>query len=158
MTKKGLFYPIWNKKKIRKIFEDSALLAEVRIVNMLQRTGEEFVKVARLSGQYKDHTGNLRSSIGYVIVRDGKVIDRNFQLSEKEGTDKVTGMRTAQQLASELIKEYSKGYVLIGMAGMKYAVFVEAMENKDVVSYAANRAEDFIKEYSRLLFKRLNKK
>lgn len=55
-------------------------------MNLLQRTGEEFVKIARLEGNYIDHTGNLRSSIGYVIVKDGRIVGKNFQLSEKEGT------------------------------------------------------------------------
>lgn len=124
-------------------------------MDLLQRTGEEFVKIARLEGNYIDHTGNLRSSIGYVIVKDGSIVGRNFQVSEQAGTDKQTGKREGEQLAMDLVRTFPKGYVLIGVAGMKYAVFVEAMENKDVLTNAANKAEDFIKRHSRLLFNRL---
>lgn len=124
-------------------------------MNLLQRTGEEFVKIARLEGNYIDHTGNLRSSIGYVIVKDGSIVGRNFQLSEQAGTDKQTGKREGEQLAMDLLKTFTKGYVMIGVAGMKYAVFVEAMENKDVLTRAADKADDFIKRHSRLLFERL---
>lgn len=125
-------------------------------MNLLQRTGEEFVKIARLEGNYIDHTGNLRSSIGYVIVKDGSIAGRNFQLSEQAGTDKQTGKREGEQLAMDLVKTFTKGYVMIGVAGMKYAVFVEAMENKDVLTRAADKADDFIKRHSRLLFNRLS--
>lgn len=156
MVRKSGLTPLWKKSDIRKLFDKLAERTEFVIMDLLQRTGEEFVKVARLSGQYIDHTGNLRSSIGYVIVKDGNIVGRNFQLSEKEGTDKQTGKREGEQLAMDLVKTFSKGYVLIGVAGMKYAVFVEAMENKDVLTNAANKAEDFIKRHSRLLFNRLS--
>lgn len=147
--------PIWRKSDIQKIFSKLKDRAEFAIIELLRRTGEEFVKVARLSGEYIDHTGNLRSSIGYVIVKDGKIIGQDFRTSDKEGTDKQTGKREAEQLAIDLCLTYSTGFVLIGMAGMKYAVYVEAMENKDVVSLAASMAESFIKQQSISLFKRL---
>lgn len=155
MARKSGLTPLWKKSDIRKLFDKLGERAEFVIMDLLQRTGEEFVKVARLSGQYDDHTGNLRSSIGYVIVKDGSIAGRNFQVSEQAGTDKQTGKREGEQLAMDLVKTFSKGYVMIGVAGMKYAVFVEAMENKDVLTRAADKADDFIKRHSRLLFNRL---
>lgn len=155
MARKSGLTPLWKKSDIRKLFDKLGERAEFVIMDLLQRTGEEFVKVARLSGQYDDWTGNLRSSIGYVIVKDGEIIGKDFKLSEKKGSDKQTGKREGEQLAMDLVKTFTKGYVLIGVAGMKYAVFVEAMENKDVLTNAANKAEDFIKRHSRLLFERL---
>lgn len=91
-----------------------------------------------------------------MIVKDGSIAGRNFQVSEQAGTDKQTGRREGEQLAMDLVKTFSKGYVMIGVAGMKYAVFVEAMENKDVLTRAADKADDFIKRHSRLLFNRLS--
>ena len=155
MARKSGLTPLWKKSDIRKLFDKLGERAEFVIMDLLQRTGEEFVKVARLSGQYDDHTGNLRSSIGYVIVKDGSIAGRNFQVSEQAGTDKQTGKREGEQLAMDLVKTFTKGYVMIGVAGMKYAVFVEAMENKDVLTRAADKADDFIKRHSRLLFNRL---
>lgn len=155
MARKSGLTPLWKKSDIRKLFDKLGERAEFIIMDILQRTGEEFVKIARLEGNYIDHTGNLRSSIGYVIVKDGSIIGRNFQISDKEGTDKQTGKREGEQLAMDLVRTYPKGYVLIGVAGMKYAVFVEAMENKDVLTNAANKAEDFIKRHSQLLFNKL---
>lgn len=156
MARKSGLTPLWKKSDIRKLFDKLGERAEFVIMDLLQRTGEEFVKIARLEGNYIDHTGNLRSSIGYVIVKDGSIAGRNFQVSEQAGTDKQTGRREGEQLAMDLVKTFSKGYVMIGVAGMKYAVFVEAMENKDVLTRAADKADDFIKRHSRLLFNRLS--
>ncbi len=156
MARKSGLTPLWKKSDIRKLFDKLGERAEFVIMDLLQRTGEEFVKIARLEGNYIDHTGNLRSSIGYVIVKDGSIAGRNFQVSEQAGTDKQTGKREGEQLAMDLVKTFSKGYVMIGVAGMKYAVFVEAMENKDVLTRAADKADDFIKRHSRLLFNRLS--
>ena len=155
MARKSGLTPLWKKSDIRKLFDKLGERAEFVIMDLLQRTGEEFVKIARLEGNYIDHTGNLRSSIGYVIVKDGSIAGRNIQLSEQAGTDKQTGKREGEQLAMDLVKTFTKGYVMIGVAGMKYAVFVEAMENKDVLTRAADKADDFIKRHSRLLFERL---
>lgn len=154
-TRKSGLTPLWKKSNVRKLFDKLGERAELVIMNLLQRTGEEFVKIARLEGNYVDHTGNLRSSIGYVIVKDGKIIGKNFQLSPKIGTDKQSGKKEGEQLAMDLVRVFSKGYVLIGVVGMKYAVYVEAMENKDVVTRAADKAEEFIKKQSYLLFDRL---
>lgn len=155
MARKSGLTPLWKKNDIRQLFDKLAERAEFVIMDILQRTGEEFVKIARLEGDYIDHTGNLRSSIGYVIVKDGSIVGKNFQVSEQSGTDKQTGKREGEQLAMDLVSLFPKGYVLIGVAGMKYAVFVEAMENKDVLTNAANKANDFIKAHSRRLFNRL---
>ncbi|MFV0327324.1 MAG: HK97 gp10 family phage protein [Bacteroides xylanisolvens] len=155
MARKSGLTPLWKKSDIRKLFDKLGERAEFIIMDILQRTGEEFVKIARLEGNYIDHTGNLRSSIGYVIVKDGSIVGRNFQVSEQAGTDKQTGKREGEQLAMDLVRTFSKGYVMIGVAGMKYAIFVEAMENKDVLTRAADKADDFIKKHSRLLFNRL---
>lgn len=152
------FTPLWKKSEIKKFFQGFGTRSDAAIIMLLQRTGEEFVKIARQEGQYIDHTGNLRSSIGYLIAKDGQVIRKNFQLSTKAGTDKQTGKREGEQLAMSIVKTFTKGYVLIGVAGMKYAMFVEAMENKDVLTRAVNKADTFIKKQSRMIFDRLSAK
>jgi len=156
MANNSMIRPLWTKKDVKRFYDHFALAAEQKIFILLQRTGEEFVKIARESGLYKDWTGNLRSSIGYVIVKDGNIVDKNFRLSEKEGTDKRTGKAKAEQLASDLAKTYKKGWILIGLVGMKYAAYVEAMESKDVITNAAIQTESFVKRESRNLFKRIS--
>ena len=157
MAGKSGINPLWKKSDISLVFKKLGERAEWAIVELLKRTGEEFVKIARLEGNYQDWTGNLRSSIGYVIIRNGSQIVKDFKESKKEGTDKKTGKAEAERLTRELAGTHSTCYVLIGVAGMKYAVFVEAMENKDVLSRAVDKAEDFIRAQSRSLFNRLTK-
>ena len=44
------------------------------LIKQLSYIGEECIRIARESGSYNDITGNLRSSIGYVILYDGKPV------------------------------------------------------------------------------------
>lgn len=148
---------MWSDKEVERWFNYHIDRAEEKMYILMQRAGEEFVKIAREKGKYIDHTGNLRSSVGYVIVANGKVLSENFEFSD-EGTDKVTGKQRAKRLTSELAPLYNKGFVLIGVAGMKYAVVVEAMENKDVISSSASHIEDWIRKQSKTLFDKLAEK
>lgn len=157
MTKKRGLTPMWTDSEVERFLDYFVDRAGEKMFLLLQRAGEEFVKLARESGQYKDHTGNLRSSIGYVIVANGKIIARNFEKSDK-GTDRTTGKNEARNLTNELSRLYRKGLVLIGVAGMDYAVHVEAIKNKDVISSAATHTEDWIKKQSKTLFDKLSKK
>lgn len=99
----------------------------------LQYMGEEFVNKARLTGNYTDRTGNLRSSVGYIILHNGKVVDRNFE-------GKQVGKDQGQKVAIEVAAQYPRGWVLIGVAGMEYAAYVEA-KNFDVISGSAPSAQ-----------------
>lgn len=117
---------------------------EEKILEMLKAAGEEFVKYARESGRYIDHTGNLRSSIGYVIVRNGSVAYSDFR-KQNVGTEGNEGVEKAKRLARELAATHSDGLVLIGLAGMEYAVYVEAIESKDVITAASIKTEEWMR-------------
>lgn len=157
MAKKGGLTPLWSDKEVERWFDYYIDRAEEKIYLLLQRAGEEFVKIARQKGAYQDRTGNLRSSIGYVIAKDGKVLTENFELS-KEGNEKSRGMREAKRLTSDLIGLYKNGWVLIGVAAMPYAAAVEAIHNLDVASVAAEETEGWIRKQSKTLFDRLAEK
>jgi hypothetical protein len=118
------------------VFNEFQEKAQNDILQTLQYAGETFVNKARISGNYKDRTGNLRSSIGYIILKDGKIVDRNFE-GGKEGKDE------GQKAANEVASQYPDGYVLIGVAGMKYAAYVEA-KSFDVITGSAPES-DFLK-------------
>lgn len=158
MVRKSGLTPMWTEREVERWFNRFIDRAEEQLYKLLQRAGEEFVKVARNSGKYDDHTGNLRSSIGYVIVINGEIVTENFEQSKKKGTDKTTGVNQASRLAQDIAKIYDKGFVLIGVAGMQYAVYVEAMENKDVISSASIQTEEWIKRQSKTLFDKLAEK
>lgn len=148
---------MWSDRKVERWFDYFMDRAEERIYRLLQHAGEEFVKIARKKGNYQDRTGNLRSSIGYVIVKDGDILTENYELSEK-GSELHPGMREAKRLVSELASVYSDGWVLVGVAAMPYAVYVEAIDNLDVISIATEHTEEWIEKQSKVLFNKLAEK
>lgn len=70
---------------------------------------------------YIDWTANLRSSIGYVVSIDGKVVFGGGFLSSGKGED---GARSGREYATAVAKLHSRGIALIVVAGMKYASYV----------------------------------
>lgn len=81
---------------------------------------------------FNDQTGNLRSSIGYILMYDGEVLTEDFQLSPA-GTDKQTGIEAGKDEAERISKESPEGWAIILVAGMEYASWVENM-GYDVIS------------------------
>lgn len=105
---------------------------EKAIIQTFQFAGEQFVRDARLAGDYNDITGNLRSSIGYVILKDGNQLFDNFGQAGN-GSDQATGVQIGIQVAEEVASFYPKGIALICVAGMKYAAAVEA-KGREVIT------------------------
>ena len=103
-------------------------------IRALSKLGEQCVtKIRDRAGDksWYDHTGNLRSSVGYVIAHNKNIIQYSTFNQVNQGSE---GVKTGKDLAKELAKRYSNNYVLIVVAGMNYAEFVEAMDNKDVLA------------------------
>lgn len=120
--------------EVQKYINKSLERVEKVVVRNLQRLGEEAViHVRNRSGaeSWFDQTGNLRSSIGYVIARDGNVIRTGGFSQFFEGTE---GPSEGRKFAKEMAVKYPGKYVLIVVAGMEYASYVEEMENKDVLA------------------------
>lgn len=117
------------------------------IIFRFTQIGEECVRIARESGDYGDVTANLRSSIGYVILYDGKpvVYGAPKQYSGKKGNGEA-GPSAAEELLTSLQAKFPWGIVLIICAGMKYAAYVEAVYHKDVLTSAELKAESLVRE------------
>lgn len=152
MSKSGLT-PLFTQQDINRWVDIFTDRAEEKMYTLLQAAGEMFVRYARESGRYFNHTGNLRSSIGYVIVRDGSVAYSDFK-KQDVGTDGEEGVQKAKRLARELANTYSDGLVLIGLAGMEYALYVEAMESKDVITAANIKTEEWMRKAIQTVFER----
>ena len=118
-----------------------AILKEIERVNILtiralSRLGEECVIEARVRSaeeSWIDRSGNLRSSIGYVIASEGRIIKYSDFTVVKNGTE---GPEAGKTLAEEIARKYRSGYALVVVAGMNYAEYVEAMDNKVVLASA----------------------
>lgn len=92
------------------------------IVNTFMFVGESCIREARDNGSYTDQTGNLRSSIGYVVVVDGQIVRKKVVDLVKSGTE---GTKEADAFLKRLASEHSTGICLIVVAGMNYASYVE---------------------------------
>jgi len=110
---------------------------EQRIIWTLAMVGERFVNDARNIRTYKDRTGNLRSSIGYIIARDGDILQENIE-------GKTGGRAQAKETANEVLRENPKGFVLIVVAGMEYAAAVES-KGYDVITGSVPAAKALLK-------------
>lgn len=117
------------------------------LVKQLSYIGEESVRIARENGSYSDITGNLRSSIGYVVLVDGKPVKKGTpkQYDGKDGSGEA-GPPAAEALLQSLQAKFPWGVVLIVCAGMKYAAYVEAVHHKDVLTSAELIAESLAKK------------
>lgn len=86
-----------------------------------------------------DSSGGLRSSIGYAVVRNGRVVkmsDFEVVLNGVDGSEK--GKRKVAELAT---KYAQYDYLLLIVAGEEYAVYVEAVDGKVVLSEGYNHIE-----------------
>ena len=117
-----------------------------KIIEAFSYVGEQAVNEARDSHRYRNQTGNLQSSIGYCVLEDGKVIfggQDSFEVV-KNGEQ---GSNEGRAFLQRLISEHPSGLVLIVVAGMEYAAYVEA-KNLNVLDSAEQMAE---REIPRLL-------
>ncbi|MGJ1420444.1 hypothetical protein ACR79T_12525 [Sphingobacterium spiritivorum] len=88
---------------------------------------------------YDDQTGQLRSSTGGIIYRDGKVLHEDFELSPY-GTDKAPGLKEGREKAFAELRE-SSGWGITLVAGMEYASWVETNHGLTVVSEARKEVD-----------------
>lgn len=116
-------------------------------IKVLKYVGEQCVNEMRNRGSYTDRTRNLRGSTGYIIVEDGRIIEQSSFTPVKNGTDE--GPHKGQSFAKELAGTYPKGLVLIVVAGMNYAAYVQD-KGYNVTSSAEALAE---KQIPRLLYR-----
>jgi hypothetical protein len=112
------------------------------LVNTLCYVGEQCIIEARIAGNYQDQTGNLRSSIGYAVIRDGMVVQQGYIDKTKTGNEGASEGKVF--LESKIEKAKKKGLVLIVTAGMNYAEYVEA-RGYNVLTSAELKANSLVK-------------
>lgn len=130
----------FTTKQIEAQINDWAVKNEQQFIQVLSYLGEEVVNMARLNNTYKDQTGNLRASIGYVISQRGNIVKKNY-------TGTALGKSKGQILAERVASEHSKEIVLIITAGMTYALYVEAMGYDVLTGSIPNKSEVVNKLY-----------
>lgn len=140
--------PKFSKADIKKIVAERMKRIDEVLLLRLQKVGENFVNNARVNGSYTDRTGNLRSSIGYVILKNGLQYSEGGWILVKEGGG---GIEVGKKFAEEIAKKYPIGWILVCVAGEQYASAVEA-RGFDVITSSAftakNELQKSLKELS----------
>lgn len=120
--------------EIHKVLMKEANRVERLTIRALSYLGEQCVSRVRDregNKSWYDQSGNLRSSVGYVIAYNGNIIQYSDFNQIKQGSE---GVSVGKNLAKELVKRYPNDYVLVIVAGMNYAEYVERKDNKDVLA------------------------
>lgn len=141
---------ITPKKHIEKYTIEQIRRIEQSIINVFMYVGEICVNEARANGGYTDQTGNLRSSVGYVVLHNGRVVSSmNFE-QVKQGS---TGVKNGEKFIKQLIGQFDTGFALIVVVGMEYAAYVEARGLNVLASSELKAADIAPKMLKKLGFK-----
>lgn len=145
--------PRFSDADVKKVLNERLKRIDTVVINYLTLIGEQFVRDARENGDYNDITGNLRSSVGYIILKNGATIAENFQQSER-GTDKTEGVSKAKVFIAEIASNFKTGYALIVVAGMEYAAAVES-RGRDVLTASSIKAKNSLRKAIREIKKKI---
>lgn len=138
--------PQYSKADVKRLIKEKIKNYLAALEARLTRAGEEFVTMARDGGGYNDRTGNLRASIGYVLMYNGRMKSSSFPGNS-------TGQASAKKIARKISSQYPKGFVLVCVAGMEYAAAVES-RGKDVITGSAQIIEGTLRK----ALKRINRR
>lgn len=122
----------WNRTDIQRPLSLFMLVKSEQLEKALKFIGIEIVNEARTKTiinstnkvyphektGYYDITANLRSSIGFVLLKNKKQVAKDFK-GNADGKSK--GLKSAIEVANQF-----NGLVLCVVAGMHYAVYVES--------------------------------
>ncbi len=142
----------FNQQDIHARFEKFLKVIDKRIIQRLQYLGELCVTHARTipaSVGFNDQTGNLRSSIGYTVFKDGVSVQESY-------TGTTDGVSKGKELAEKVGSKHSIGYSLVVTAGMNYALYVEAT-GRDVLTSAEILAKQQLPKMLEQLKANINK-
>lgn len=134
--------------------------AEKLIISQMQYIGETCVKIARSKeklNDWKDRTGNLRSSIGYTITIDGKIVHTSgFKSTDAPHGNGSEGAAEGRRFIASIMPDAPRSIVLTVAAGMHYAQYVEEIHHKDVLASANIEGERIARKLLAQLFAKQN--
>ena len=111
----------------------------------------DIVNLAKKTNTYKDQTNNLRSSIGFVLYDRGELVTENFSIAGMgtEG-DGAKGIVEGKRIAEEAANIYPESLIGVIVAGMEYALYVEA-KGYDVLTGSCLQAKQILEKYIKVL-------
>jgi len=147
--------PKFTQADIKARMNKFVQVIEKRQIQRLQYLGEMCVKKAReipAEVGFMDQTGNLRSSIGYMVFKDGVAVHEGYTVTKTGGEGRIKG----ETLAKKVGARYTQGVSLVVTAGMDYAIYVEA-KGRDVLTSAELFAKQELPKMLNELKQNINK-
>lgn len=117
--------PTFDKNIINKQFTLFLERYEKNVLFSLTQLGEDCRNHLIKTREYTDRTANLKSSSGYAVIKNGKIVKSVFEASTGKKGLAVEGQTTGQNLVATLARNYRNSYALVVVAGMNYAVHVQ---------------------------------
>lgn len=134
--------------QVHKILDRERARREKVLLRSILYCAEEVTNAARSTNSYRDQTGNLRSSVGSLVIVDGKIVkEYGFELT----LSGQQGISDGKEFVHSLVSQYPKGIVIIVVAGKNYASYVSD-KGYDVL----DSAEELAKTIVPALLKSLN--
>lgn len=146
--------PIKCKTDMSKLFAkiDTATdAARENFQEAFQKTCLEITNLAKSTNTYKDQTNNLRSSIGFILYDRGELVTEKFGMAGigVEG-DGSKGIVEGKRIAEEAAKTHPEALIGVIVAGMEYALYVEA-KGYDVLTGSCLQAKTVLEKYIKAL-------
>lgn len=147
--------------EVSRIMKEIQAIMRDEMMQSLSFLGEQCVARIRdrsFEESWIDHTGNLRSSIGYSIYDHGRTVIQSAFPVVRQGSE---GQSEGKKYVSELAEKYAKVYALVVVAAMSYAEYVEAIDGKDVLAstelWAKQKVESYLENAKQKAEKRIQK-
>lgn len=128
--------------QVNKMLREEAEKQRRVLIRTMLYCAEEITNAARSTDSYTDRTGNLRSSVGCIVIVDGRIIQEYGFEQVKEGGQGVTD---GKEYAYFLARQYPKGIAIIAVAGKEYASYV-ADKGYDVLDSAEELAKTVVEK------------
>lgn len=135
-----------SEVQLGSFLDRAAKYLQETILKALSKLGDECVVRVRdrsAKESWIDHTGNLRSSIGFGVYQYGKKFMESAMNTVLQGTE---GSAKGKKMIDSLAKEYAKTHALVVIAAMDYASEVEALESKDVLASTSTWARGVVEQ------------
>lgn len=134
--------PRFSDDDIKRMFEPAINAVVERQIQRLSYLGELCAKEAKENHTYNDDTGALTGSFGYFILIDGILYSLKFSASAHK-----IAVENYMSIIEITSLSYNHGVVLVVVAGMNYALYVES-KGYNVLSSSEHLAQ---KELPRML-------
>ena len=133
---------VTSQAQISKMLKQEADRQRKVLIRTMLYCAEEITNAARSTNSYIDRTGNLRSSVGSIVIVDGRVIQEYGFEQVKDG---VQGITDGKEFAHSLASQFPTGIAIIVVAGKEYASYV-ADKGYDVLDSAEELAKVVIQK------------